>query len=93
MLAKILSLRIISPFFIITFFSLICYAIFASPPQSKRNTVKLINPSVGIVTTKAMDHPVTIAAQGLIIAPHRAISLIPQVSGLIVNTQQNFIAR
>jgi multidrug efflux pump subunit AcrA (membrane-fusion protein) len=91
MLAKISNLRIISPLFIITFFALVCYAIFASPPQSKRNAVKLIAPSVGVVTTKPMDHPVTIAAQGLIIAPHRAISLMPQVSGLIVNTHQNFI--
>jgi len=89
--AKSPSLRFLTPFVIVTFFSLVCYAIFASPPQSHRKPAKTIAPSVEVITTSPANHNITISAQGLITAPNKALSLIPQVPGVIVKTHQNFI--
>jgi len=91
MLAKALKLRIVAPLVIITFFSFVCYAILASPEQSQRKPLVTIPPSVEVISTTSANHNVTIAAQGLIVAPNKAISLTPQVSGVIVKTHANFI--
>jgi len=91
MRAKFLNFRLLIPFIIITFFSLVCYAIIASPEQSHRKAAITIVPSVEVSDTIAANHKVAISAQGLIIAPNKAISLLPQVSGVIVKAHKNFI--
>ncbi len=91
MLLRVINLGILSAVCFIMLFSLALYAIFSSPPQSARAQVIRIAPSVEVITANALDHPVTITAQGLVIAPNKAISLTPQVSGLIIKTHQQFI--
>jgi RND family efflux transporter MFP subunit len=91
MLVKTFKLRMLAPLVIVTFFSFVCYAIFASPLQSQRKPSVTIAPSVEVIPTISENHSVTIAAQGLIVAPNKAISLIPQVSGVIAKAHPNFI--
>ncbi|MFT5758815.1 MAG: RND family efflux transporter MFP subunit [Alteromonadaceae bacterium] len=91
MLVKTIKLRILAYLVIVTFFSFVCYAILSSPQQSQRKPSVAIAPSVEVISTTSRNHSVTIAAQGLIVAPNKAISLIPQVSGIITITHQNFI--
>lgn len=91
MLVKTFKLRMLTPLVIVTFFSFVCYAIFSSPEQSQRKPSVTIDPSVEVIPTISGNHSVTIAAQGLIVAPNKAISLIPQVSGVIAKIHPNFM--
>jgi len=91
MLAKIIKLRILTPLFIVTFFSFVCYAIFISPPQNHRKSAITVEPTVEIISTTPANHNVSITAQGVITAQNKEIRLAPQVSGVIVKTHKNFI--
>jgi RND family efflux transporter MFP subunit len=66
------------------------YAIWVAKPEAKPVEPPRILPQVRVLEVASLDHPVTVASQGNVVARAR-IDLVPQVTGKVVEVSPNLI--